>query len=120
MFSELEVVAITLIAAIIAAFAQYYFKRYLEKFNMKIKEIIHIIKERHILFGLFLYAISFLLYLYALHGAPVVSFVYPIFASTFIFVFIISKYWLGEPIGTMRLIGMVLIVIGIGLIAMTY
>ncbi|MGC8676001.1 MAG: hypothetical protein ACP5T3_00595 [Candidatus Micrarchaeia archaeon] len=120
MHSELFVVSLTLAAAVIAAYAQYLFKRHLASFGVKLSEVKRAIVERHVLFGLLMYSVSFVLYIYALHAAPIVSFVYPIFASTFIFVFLISKYALKEPIGSIRLLGMVLIVIGIIAVTMTY
>ncbi|MGC8629066.1 MAG: hypothetical protein ACP5T4_02550 [Candidatus Micrarchaeia archaeon] len=120
MLSEWVVVIITLLAALMAAYAQYLFKRYLKKFGLRLKEAVASMLERHVIFGIFLYALSFALYIVALHGAPIVSFVYPIFATTFIFVFLIAKYRLGEPIGKLRTVGMLLIVVGIIAITFTY
>ncbi|MEM0147183.1 MAG: hypothetical protein QXR85_00935 [Candidatus Micrarchaeaceae archaeon] len=120
MASELFVVVLTLIAAAVAAYAQYIFKKYVRSFNLKFKEMLQTIFEKHVLFGIGLYVLSFVFYIYALHVAPIISFVYPIFASTFVFVFLISKFVLKEPIGSIRLIGIVLIVIGIIAVTATY
>lgn len=48
------------------------------------------------------------------------SFVYPTFASSFIFVILFSKFGVGERIGITRVAGVLLIVVGIAIIAMTF
>ncbi|MEM3781590.1 MAG: hypothetical protein QXT43_01330 [Candidatus Micrarchaeaceae archaeon] len=120
MASELFVVSLTLLAAAIAAYAQYIFKRYVKSFGLNTKEVLQTVFERHVLFGAALYVLSFAIYIYALHAAPIISFVYPIFASTFVFVFLISKFVLNEPVGSVRLLGIVLIVLGVLAVTATY
>jgi drug/metabolite transporter (DMT)-like permease len=120
MVSELSVIALTLVAAFVASVAQFIFKRQLKAFPFNLKGILATFTNKAILLGLFLYFISFLLYLFALHEAPIISFVYPIFASTFIFVLLLSKYYLHEPIGWYRLAGMLLIFVGIVVVSLTF
>ncbi len=120
MASELEVISLTLVAALIAAYAQYLFKRHLKSFGLNVRDMLGALLERYVLIGLVLYGLSFLLYIYALDKAPIISFVYPIFASTFVFVFLISKFVLKEPVGFARSLGIALIIIGITAIAFTY
>ncbi len=119
MLSVAEIVLVTLAAAAIAAVAQYVFKKNVKKFGFNRKELIDIFTNRAMLAGLALYFLSLLLYLYALHAAPIISFVYPVFASTFIFVLLISKFVLGERIIIPRVIGMAMIIIGIIVISFT-
>ena len=63
--------------------------------------------------------LSFAIYLYALHSAPEISFVYPIFASTFVFVLLISIFSLKEKAGIYRIAGIALIVLGIAVVSLT-
>ncbi len=120
MASELSVIAITLLASLLASFAQLIFKQKLKAFSLKLKDLISTFLNKPILAGLLMYFVSFLLYIFALHEAPIISFVYPIFASTFIFVLLLSKYYLNERIGAYRLAGMLLIFIGIVIISLTF
>jgi len=115
--SEFEVVAMTLAAAAISAAAQYVFKRNVGEFHFSVKHVIGILLNARMVAGLALYAVGFVLYIYALHATPVLSFVYSVFASTFVFVLLISKYALGERINAVRALGMLLIVLGITLVA---
>ncbi len=111
---------VTLGASVIAAFGQYLFKKHVKVFGRNISEITSALTERHVLGGIFLYMLSFGLYLFALRGAPGISFVYPIFASTLIFVVVISKYVLGESMRIARITGILFIILGITMIAATY
>jgi multidrug transporter EmrE-like cation transporter len=120
MLGELEIIAITLAAAAISAAAQYVFKRNVGKFEFDPRHVLAILTNWRMLLGLGMYAASFILYIYALHAAPQLSFVYSIFASTFVFVLLISRYALGERINAFRAAGMLLIVLGITLVALTY
>jgi drug/metabolite transporter (DMT)-like permease len=106
------VIFITLVAAFIAALAQIIFKKNIKGEIKSVKGIIKLAKNQMVVIGLFMYLISLVVYLYALHDAPL-SFVYPTFASTFIFVFILSGILLKEKYPVHRLIGVVLIFIGI-------
>ncbi len=90
----------------IAASAQYLFKRSVAKFKINLSGIWKVMTKRHMLLGLAMYLASLVFYLYALHAAPVVSFVYPIFSSSLIFVLLISKYVLKERMSVRRIAGM--------------
>jgi multidrug transporter EmrE-like cation transporter len=120
MVSEALIIFITLAAAFVSAVAQYVFKRNVGKFDFSVKDVLGVLLNKQMVFGLCLYAVSFVLYIYALYSTPVLSFVYPVFASTFIFVLLISKYFLDEKINRFRAAGMLLIVLGITLVALTY
>lgn len=120
MLGAVEIVGITLFAAAIAAVAQYLYKRGLQKFGFSLKEIIAEFKKRDILMGGVLYVASLIIYLYALDNAPLISFVYPIFASTFVFVLLISKLVFHERVNLHRVFGMALILIGIAVISLTF
>ncbi len=114
-----EIIGITLSAALIAAVAQYFYKRGLKEFRFSVRDIIREFKKRDILLGGALYLVSLAVYLYALDSAPLISFVYPIFASTFVFVLLISKVVFHERVNLHRVLGMALILAGIAVISVT-
>lgn len=116
---ELEVIGITVFAAFIVAIAQYIFKEHLHKFGGNIKEVVGVFKNRWIIIGLIIYMIGLPIYLFALDNGQL-SFVYPTFASSFVFILLISKYALKEKVGKIRVLGVMLVVLGIAVIAMTY
>lgn len=120
MLGESSVIAMTLAAAALSAVAQYVFKRSVGEFHFSVGHMVGMLRNRQMLLGLGLYGLSFALYIYALHSAPQLTFVYPVFASTFIFVLLISKYYLNERINRVRAAGMLMIVLGITLVALTY
>jgi uncharacterized membrane protein len=114
------IIFITLIAAIIVSFAQILFKSELEKGKMNVLQIIKsLFTNKRILLGIASYFASLVIYLYALSKAPL-SVVYPIFASSFIFVALFSAKFLHEPLNMKRIIGIVLVFAGITLIAVSY
>ncbi|MCL5680010.1 MAG: SMR family transporter [Candidatus Marsarchaeota archaeon] len=114
------IIFITLIAAVIVSFAQTLFKSELEKGKMGIFQIIKaLFTNKKILLGIASYFASLVIYLYALSKAPL-SVVYPIFASSFIFVALFSAKFLKEPLNVKRIMGIALVFAGITLIAVSY
>ncbi len=113
------IIGITLASALLAAFAQYIFKQNIKKFKINIGEILRMIFSRSIFIGLIIYMLSLCVYIFALHYGQL-SFVYPFFASTFVFVAILSKYKFKEKISAVRVLGVLLIVSGIIITALTY
>lgn len=112
------VVFITLIAALIAAASQLLYKKGLKVKLDSFRHVIGAFKDRNMLLGFSGYLVSLVIYLYALANAPL-SFVYPTFASTFIFVTLISHFVLKEKITTVRALGVLLIFVGIAIVATT-
>lgn len=119
MLPTFAVIALTLLAAAIAAFAQYIYKTSIKRFEFSLRELRVAFSNPRLLLGIALYVVSLLVYLYALSSTPVISFVYPIFASTFIFVFLISHHVLKERVSLHRSLGMLLVVLGIAIISVT-
>ncbi len=112
------VVFLTLIAALFTSFSQLLFKRGLKKRLDSITDILGTLLNKNIIIGLCGYAVSFSLYLIALQTSQL-SVVFPIFASSFIFVTIISAYMLKEKIGRYRILGIAMIFIGITIVTLT-
>lgn len=112
------VILITLVAALIASLSQTLYKKSLTKRINGLGEILRTFTRKPIMLGLGGYLASLIVYLYALDKAPL-SIVYPTFASTFIFVTVLSIFVLKEKINLRRVAGMSLIFIGIVIIAFT-
>ena len=111
------ILALTATAALLAAIAQYVFKLHMKRFSFSIGGILNLLLTRQIILGLFIYGTSFIIYLIARGHASLV-FVYPAFSSSFIFVMLISAFFLKERISARRAAGLMLIVLGITLIAL--
>jgi multidrug transporter EmrE-like cation transporter len=117
--NEFLIIAIVLFAAFLAAVAQYIFKKSMPRFNMGISGLLELLRNRKIVLGLGVYAISLVVYLYAL-STSALSFVYPTFASVFVFVLLFSKFGLGERISLHRALGVAIVIAGITIVALTY
>ena len=119
LIEEVIIIGLTLVAAAIAAVSQYIMKNAVHKFTFNIKGWISLFKNKMLIVGIGIYLFSLIFYLAALSSGEL-SFVYPTFASTFIFVFLIAKFKLNESITIKRGAGLMLIIIGIILVALTY
>ncbi|MCL4372037.1 EamA family transporter, partial [Candidatus Marsarchaeota archaeon] len=103
-----------------ASSAQILFKSQLSKHKPGILGIVKMIfTNKLIIAGLMGYLGSLVVYLYALSKAPL-SVVYPIFASSFIFVTLLSAKFLHEGLDYKRAIGIFAIFAGIVIIAISY
>ncbi|MDE1768378.1 MAG: EamA family transporter [Candidatus Micrarchaeota archaeon] len=116
MLSSIEVILLTLVAAAIVAYAQYTFKRSIHKFRFDAHGVLSLLSNRTVMLGMLVYLVGLVFYLLAL-GSGQLSFVYPAFSSTFIFVMLISHYKLGEKVGYGRLAGILLIIAGIAMVS---
>ena len=112
-----EVIFLTLLAALVTSFAQLMFKRSVGKVN-SLGQLVGLLKNRGVLLGLLAYGVGFLLYLAGLSGGQL-SVVFPIFASSFIFVTLISATVLHERITLMRAAGVLLVFLGITIVAIS-
>lgn len=114
------IIFITLIAAIIVAISQILFKKGISNKKVKPSNLLKILfKSKLVFIGMVFYLISLVIYLFALKSAPL-SIVYPIFASSFIFVVIFSVLFLRERFSKYRFIGIIIIFIGIIVVALSY
>jgi drug/metabolite transporter (DMT)-like permease len=112
------VIFITLIAALITSFSQFMYKKGIKKRLNSLREVIQLFENRRILVGLAGYFLGLAVYLIALSQAPL-SIVYPTFASTFIFITIISFALLKEKVHLLRVAGVLVIFFGIFLVSLT-
>lgn len=112
-----EVIFLTLIAALVSSFAQLMFKRSVKKID-NLWHLVGLLKNKGVILGLIGYFVGFLLYITAL-SAGQLSVVYPVFASSFIFVTLISATLLKEKITLLRALGVLLVFIGISIVAIS-
>ncbi|MGI0141726.1 MAG: EamA family transporter [Candidatus Micrarchaeales archaeon] len=101
------------------AYAQYNFKKEMPQFRLTKEGIMSILRKRDIVMGLVIYVVSLGIYLVALSFGEL-SVVYPIFASVFVFVMLVSHQMLKERISRGRVLGVILIITGIVLTALTF
>lgn len=116
---ESYLIVTTLAAAAIAAFAQYIFKKSVPRFKFNKDGIMGLITNKGIWIGGITYLASLAIYLKAL-GSGELSFVYPTFASTFVFVALLSHFVLKEKLGPKRIAGIAMVLVGIAIVAFTY
>jgi drug/metabolite transporter (DMT)-like permease len=114
----LWVIVITLIAALITSFSQLLFKKGIKKKLNSLKDMFGLIRNWRVVLGVVGYVAGLAVYLLALSRAPL-SLVYPIFASTFIFVAVISFLVLKEKASALRIAGVLVIFFGIFLVSLT-
>ena len=69
-----------------------------------------------VLFGLFCYGLGFLVWLIVLSKAEV-SYAYPLISLGYVFTAILAWVLFGEAVGEMRMVGIVIICLGVFLIA---
>lgn len=119
MISEYSIIALTLLSAFIAAYAQYLFKRAVPRFKMNLKEISALFRNRLLMLAIVIYLLDLVIYLFALKFGQL-SFVYPVFASSFLFTLAFAQFALHEKMGVKRLLGIAFIFTGILLVALSY
>ncbi|HHW67255.1 EamA family transporter [Defluviitalea raffinosedens] len=76
------------------------------------KDIIHIIKIPQIILGIILFSVSFLLWIKVLTKNEL-SYSYPLVSLNYIIIMIMSVFLLGEEISLRKILGTVLIVLGV-------
>ncbi len=112
------VMFITLIAALITSFSQLLFKKGIKRRINSLKEMLGLARNPLVVLGVMGYFTGLAVYLLALSNAPL-SLVYPVFASTFIFIAVISFALLKEKFSVLRTAGVAVIFLGIFLVSLT-
>ncbi len=107
------VFGLTALSAFIGSLGQIEFKRGSDILEFGISSVLF---NYHILIGLFLYAISTIIYLYALRTGQL-SLIYPIIATSYIWVLIFARFIFNEPVNLVNLGGVLCILAGITLIS---
>jgi len=107
-----------LISVTLGVFGQISLKHGLNKFGkIEMKDflterVVHLIKEKFIILGIVLYILATLIWLVVLSQEEI-SFAYPLVAIGYIIVAIIGKVFFNENLSIFRVVGILLIVIGV-------
>ena len=104
---------LTVSSAFIGSIGQLEFKRGSETLRFNVQALI---TNYHLLAGFFLYAISSLIYIYALSKGRL-SIIYPIIATSYIWTTLFARIFLNEPISMTNWVGITLILLGVTLIS---
>jgi multidrug transporter EmrE-like cation transporter len=112
MSTKLWAMGIILASTFLTSTAQLFWKFGAEKLEFNLFSLITNIE---LIAGVGLYAIGGILLIISLRGGEV-SVLYPIFATSYIWVSLLSIYFLGESMNLFKWLGIITIVFGIGLI----
>lgn len=112
MSTKLWAMAIILAATLLTSTAQLFYKFGSEKLNFN---ILSIITNLELIMGVILYAIGGILLILSFRGGEV-SVLYPIFATSYIWVSFLSMYFLNEVMNIFKWVGVFVIIAGIVLI----
>jgi len=112
MSTKLWAMGIILGSTLLTSTAQLFWKFGAEKLEFN---ILSIITNVNIFAGIFLYAIGGVLLIISFRGGEV-SVLYPIFATSYIWVSFLSIYFLGEVMNVFKWLGIFTIIVGIVLI----
>lgn len=106
---DITIILIVLFCALLGATGQIFFKLASAKFSFNPLEWFTNIP---LIAGVFLYGLSAVLFVWSLKYGEI-SVIYPIFATTYIWVCLFAYLYLGETISELKIIGIILIILGI-------
>ena len=108
-----KIILLTAVAAFMGAIGQVEFKRGADNLQWDIKMLL---TNHHLILAVTVYALSTLLYVYALSKGNL-SILYPIIATSYIWTMIFSQVFLNESVGLTSWAGVFFILLGVALIA---
>ena len=108
-----KILLLTALAAFIGSIGQLEFKRGADNLQFDIKLLL---TNYHLIIAVAVYALSTVLYVYALSKQNL-SIIYPIIATSYIWTLIFAKIFLKEPVGLTSWTGVFFILLGVTLIA---
>jgi len=109
---SLKIILLVLVCAILGAFGQIFFKLASESFSFSVGGLL---KNWKLIIGVLLYGSSALLFIYSLKYGNL-SLLYPLIATSYIWVALLSFFLLKEPMSFLNVTGVALIILGIALI----
>lgn len=112
--SKLAAIFVSLICALLGSLGQTFFKLGSAKIT---GSLLSWITNWQVIIGLLLYSVSAVMFIVALKYGQL-SILYPMIATSYIWVTLISALYLKEPVNIMNWAGVFLILVGIGLLAM--
>lgn len=114
MNTEFWAIGLTLSAALIGSFGALFFKFAADEFSFN---LIRIIKNKYLYFAIFYYVLATVLFIPALKGGEL-SFLYPLSATSYILISLLSTIFLKEKINFWRWLGIFTIIFGIFLMGL--
>ena len=112
MTTKLWAIGLIILTTFLTSTAQVFYKLGSENLSFN---IIELLTNYNILFGLFLYGVGAILLILSLKGGEV-TVLYPIIATSYIWVSLFSVWFLGEGMNLMRWLGVITIIIGISIV----
>jgi hypothetical protein len=110
--SQLYPILLSLVAALLGALAQYFFKTG----SLQLTQV-PIYKNYYLFGGLISFFWVLVLFIFAFRMGGRMFVVYPVYATTYIWGGLIAYYWAQEPINSWQLGGVALIIAGVSLIS---
>lgn len=114
MTTELWAVGLVILAASLGSLGPVYLKKSAKDFSLNLKKLI---KNRNLIIGLIFYAIGTILFIPALRGGEL-SILYPLVATTYIWVSFWSVKLLKERMNIFKWLGISVIIVGIAFIGL--
>ncbi len=108
---KIYLIALVLFCGFLGAIGQIFLKLGSKNFNLDLS----LLTNWNLIFGLGLYAVATIIFIFALKQGNL-SILYPIIATSYVWVAIFSKYFLNEPFPLYKWTGIVLILIAVGII----
>ena len=108
-----KIILLTALSAFVGSIGQLEFKRGADALQFDIKLLL---TNYHLILGVVVYALSTVLYIYALNKEQL-SILYPIIATSYIWTTLFSKIFLKETVGLTSWVGVFFILLGVTLIA---
>ena len=110
---DLKIILLTALAAFMGSIGQLEFKQGANNLQFDLKMLL---SNHHLIIGLAVYALSTVIYVYALSKGEL-SILYPIIATSYVWTLIFSKVFLNETINLTGWTGVFFILLGVTLIA---
>src|SRR3989338_1981413 len=111
MATKLWAIGVVLFCTLLTSTAQIFYKFAAEKISFNVLELI---TNVNLLMGMLLYAIGGILLILSFRGGEV-SVLYPIIATSYIWVSFLSIYFLGEVMNAYKWLGVISIIAGVAL-----
>jgi multidrug transporter EmrE-like cation transporter len=112
--AELWSIIVVSLISIVGALGALFFKRGSAKFSLSLSGIF---RNRNLIIGVLLYAITTLVFVFALKGGEL-SILYPFVSTGYIWTAIFSYKFLGEGFSRYKLLGMALIIVGVSAVGL--
>lgn len=110
--TELWSIALVIVGCVAGAYAGILLKKAADSLKLNFWSII---KNKNLIYGVLIYGFGTLTYILALKGGEL-SILYPLIATTYIWIAVLSQKMLGEKMNKYKWLGIGLILVGVSLI----